>query len=280
MKLQEILRDLIPENYWHLIPNRLEEIGDICLLKLPKELSDFYPLISKAILDNFPQFQVVAVRTGHIKSEERVGELRVIAGENRTETIHREYGCRYKLDLKKVFFTPRLSYEHNRVANLVRDGEVVLNMFSGIGTFSILIAKRAKNCRVFSIDINPYAIEYLKTNILLNKVQGKVIAILGDAAEIEETAPANRIIMPLPLRAYDYLEFAAKKITPGGTIHYYDTVPGKGTKTQQLDELCEKVTTRLEELKLEIKIPYKRRIRSLNPGFYLSVLDILVVKRA
>ncbi len=240
---------------------------------------DYYPLIGEALLENFPHFRVVAVRTGRIKNEERVGKIRIIAGEKRTETIHREYGCRYKLDLEKVYFTPRLSYEHNRVANLVRNGEVVLNMFSGIGAFSILIAKRVKNCKIFSVDINPYAIEYLRESILLNNVQDKVIPILGDTARIKEPVLANRIIMPLPIKAYDYLEIAAQKITPGGTIHYYDTVLAEGTKTQQLNNLCEKVTTRLESLKLVIRIPYKRRIRSLTPGFYLSVLDILVDKK-
>jgi tRNA (guanine37-N1)-methyltransferase len=280
LKILETLRGVVPENYWHLIPGGHEEIGDICLLRLPGGLSDFYPEIGKVVLERHPHFRVVAVRTGGIINEERLGEIRVIAGENRTETIHREFDCRYKLDLAKVFFTPRLSYEHNRVAKLVRSGEIVLNMFSGMGAFSILIAKRVKNCKVFSVDINPSAVEYLKKNIRFNKVEDKVIAILGDAAEIEEPTLADRIIMPLPLKAYDYLEIAAKKITPGGTIHYYDTVLARGTITQQLDKLSEKVTTRLEKLKLEIEIPYKRRIRSLNPSFYLSVLDIHVLKKA
>jgi tRNA (guanine37-N1)-methyltransferase len=280
LKLLETLRDVVPQNYWHLIPVGHEEIGDICLLRLPEELSDFYHEIGKAVLEQHPHLRVVAVRTGGIINEERVGEVRVIAGENRTETIHREFNCRYKIDLAKVFFTPRLSYEHNRVAKLVRSGEVVLNMFSGIGAFSILIARTVKQCKMFSVDINPSAIEYLKENIRLNKVEDKVIAILGDAAKIEEPTLANRIIMPLPLKAYDYLEIAAKKIISGGTIHYYDTVPARETKTQQLDKLSEKVITRLQELDLEVEIPYRRRIRSLNPGFYLTVLDILTLKKA
>ena len=279
MKLLEILRGIVPESCWSLISGRYEEIGDICLLKLPKELSDFYPKIGEAVLENYPHSRVVAIRTGRIINEERVGEVRVIAGENRTETVHKEYGCRYKLDLAKVFFTPRFSYEHNRVAKLVRSGEVVLNMFSGIGAFSILIAKRVENCKVFSIDINPSAAEYLKENIRLNNVEDRVIAILGDAAQIELPIQADRIIMPLPLKACDYLEIAAKKIAPGGTIHYYDTIIAKGSKTQQLDKLSERVTTRLQELNQEIEIPYKRRIRSLNAGFYLSVLDIRVLKK-
>lgn len=270
---------MIPEGYWSLVSGRYEEVGDICLLKLPIELSDFYSEIGQAVLESYSRFRVVAVRIGHIVNQERVGEIRVIAGENRTETIHKEYGCRYKLDLSKVFFTPRLSYEHNRVAKLVRNGETVLNMFSGIGAFSILIAKRVKNCKVYSVDINPYAIKYLEENIRLNKVQDNVIAILGDAAKIKEPLSADRIIMPLPLVAYDYLEIAARKIIPGGTIHYYDTLLARGMKTQQLDKLSEKVTTRLEEFNLEVEITYRRRIRSLNPGFYLSVLDIQASKK-
>ncbi|MEX2706919.1 MAG: class I SAM-dependent methyltransferase family protein [Candidatus Freyrarchaeum guaymaensis] len=279
LKPVDVIRGVVPEEYWPLIPRRHEEVGDICLVKLPRELSDFYPEIGSAILRNLPQFRVVAVRTGRIKNEERVGEVEVIAGENRTETVHREYGCRYKLDLAKVFFTPRLSYEHNRVANLVRSGEVVLNMFSGVGTFSILIAKRVRDCRVYSVDINPFAVKYLRENILLNGVEDRVVAILGDAGEVEEPAHADRIIMPLPLKAYEYLEHAARRIVPGGVIHYYDTVKAYGTKSQQLERLCERVTNRLRELGLRVEIPYRRRIRSLTPGFYLSVLDILVVEK-
>ncbi|MHA1578973.1 MAG: class I SAM-dependent methyltransferase [Candidatus Freyarchaeota archaeon] len=279
LKPVDAIRGVVPEEYWFLIPRRHEEVGDICLVKLPRELSDFYPKIGNAILRNFPQFRVVAVRTGRIKNEERVGEVKVIAGENRTETVHREYGCSYKLDLAKVFFSPRLSYEHNRVANLVRSGEVVLNMFSGVGTFSILIAKRVRDCRVYSVDINPSAVKYLKESILLNRVEDRVFAILGDAGKVEEPTHVNRIIMPLPLRAYEYLEHVARKIVSGGMIHYYDTVPAHGTKSQQLERLCERVTNRLRELGLRVEIPYRRRIRSLTPGFYLSVLDILVVEK-
>ena len=91
----------------------------------------------------------------------------LIAGNNKTETEYKENNCRFIVDVEKAFFSPRLSTERERISNLINDNETVVNMFGGIGMFSILAAKK-KSCTVYNIDINPNASKLCEENIRLN----------------------------------------------------------------------------------------------------------------
>ena len=99
-----------------------------------------------------PNVRAVFAKSGWVSGTERIMPLRYVAGENRTQTIHKEHGCSFKVDLSKVFFSPRLSSEHQRIAKLVDEGERVVDMFAGVGPFSILIAKGLSDVRVEAID--------------------------------------------------------------------------------------------------------------------------------
>ena len=83
----------------------------------------------------------------------------------RVVTIHREYGCRYKVDLAKAYFTPRLSTERSRILSWIKEGDTIIDMFAGVGPYSILLAKSKKPSNVIAIDKNPDAVYYLKENI-------------------------------------------------------------------------------------------------------------------
>ncbi|MEM4445779.1 MAG: class I SAM-dependent methyltransferase family protein [Nitrososphaerota archaeon] len=273
MEFQNILEKVLPPELLPHAPKRFEIVGDILVLRLKEDILPYASKIGEAILKENPSVKVVAVRVGLTSGEERVAPIIVVAGERRTETIHREYGCLFKVDLSKVYFTTKLSFEHQRVASQVKDGETVLNMFSGVGGFSIPIARRV-SCRVYSVDVNPYAIMYLEENIKLNKVEGRVIPVLGDAATFTPPVPVDRVLMPLPLKAYNYLEHAVRTIKNGGIIHYYDVVVEKSGNP--LEELKHKVTRRLKELGVEGEVVYCRKMRSIAPRKSLAVLDVKV----
>ncbi len=97
---------------------------------------------------------------------------------------YKEGGCVFAVDVEKCYFSPRLLYERSRIASLVSPGETIVNMFAGVGCFSIIIAKNVGQTKVFSIDINPVAVQYMKENIRINRVFGKVIPLLDDSKEI------------------------------------------------------------------------------------------------
>ena len=156
-----------------------------------------------------------------VKGDYRIRQLIVISGENQTETIHKEYGLRFIIDVNRVYFSPRLGPEHFRISKLVQPDEVVLDMFAGIGPFSIMISKNSKASKIYAIDINKFAIEYLIKNIDINKVNN-IFPIEGDVREVIHQIPfVDRIIMNLPMESEKYLNYAIQKLKPIGQIHLH-----------------------------------------------------------
>jgi tRNA (guanine37-N1)-methyltransferase len=226
LRFIDILGDKLPPHLLASLPRSIDFVGEIAVVEVPPELESYKEVLGEAILATHKRTNTVLAKLGAVKGDFRLREFKVLAGKGKTETIHREYGCIYYLDLAKVYFSPRLGNEHNRVASQVKEGETVVDMFAGVGPFSILIAKKHENVKVYSIDKNPDAITYLKRNIEANRVQGKVVPILGDAKEtIKEglKGKADRAIMNLPEKAIEYVDAACETIKPeGGTIHYYE----------------------------------------------------------
>ncbi len=211
----------------------------------------------------------------------RLRKLDYILGEKKTQTLHKEHSCVFSVDIENCYFSPRLSHERWRIAQKVMPSEVIINMFAGVGCFSILIAKKNELVKVYSIDINPIAIKFMEKNVRLNRVYNKVIPLLGDAKILLRNklcGIADRILMPLPEKAYEYLSSAILSLKKsGGWIHYYDFEYGK-KKVYVLDKTKNKVSEKLNSLGIDFTIPTSRIIRSIGPNWYQVVLDIHVLK--
>jgi tRNA (guanine37-N1)-methyltransferase len=144
------------------IYNSYDIIGDIAIIRTTKQTAKHSRDIARAIMTVHNNIKTVLAQESAVKGEFRLRKLKHIAGEHKTHTVHKESGCLFNVDLEKCYFSPRLFHERRRIAEQVRPGEVVINMFAGVGCFSILIAKKANNTKVYSIDINPAAIEYTR----------------------------------------------------------------------------------------------------------------------
>jgi tRNA (guanine37-N1)-methyltransferase len=182
--LREALTEFLTPKDLDSIFSAFDIIGDIAIIKIPKSFGANKKIIGDTILRNLKAVKTVFAQTSSVTGNFRIRELEYLAGENKTETEYRENGCRFKVDVAKVYFSPRLSTERLRVAMMVRDGEVITNMFAGVGTYSVLIAKKNKRCKVYSIDSNPVAIELCRVNAKVNKVEENVVPLLGDAREV------------------------------------------------------------------------------------------------
>lgn len=241
--LIDFLEDKLPPHLLASLPRSIDFVGDVAILEIPDELEGCKKLVGEAVLKAFKRVRSVLAKSSAVKGDYRVREYELIAGSASTETMHKEHGCKYFLDPRKVYFSPRLSYEHYRVASQVAEGETVVDMFAGVGPFSILIAKIREKVTVYSIDINPDAVKYLERNIYANNVHGKVIPFLGDAREIIESrlrGVADRVIMNLPEKAIEYVDAACTALkSSGGVIHYYEIAGGS--------DVLERVKRRLIE---------------------------------
>lgn len=273
---------------------RYEIIGDIAVLTADTdsitETNEQH--VAHTILNQHKNINVVAKRISPVEGIYRNRQLKILAGENRTETIHKENGCRYKLDPEKVYFNPGLAGERNRMAMQVdrNKNELVIDMFAGVGSFSIQIAKRAPQSHVIAIDINPNAIRYLHENMELNGVRN-IEPIEGDVRGIYMTFEnkANRIIMNLPKSAYLFLREALRMLHPeGGTIHFYaveEFYPAKGNKRKPLDMAIEitkaKVAAKLNELCAEfhyqsLELQEVRKVKPYAPYAYIIGVDVAI----
>ena len=223
--------------------------------------------------------KTVFSQTSPVKGEHRTRTLTLLAGENKTVTKYKEAGCIFSVDLEKCYFSPRLKHERLRIASQVSPGETVINMFSGVGCFSILIAKTIAASKVYSIDVNPIAFQFMQENVRINRVFGRVQPMLGDAKEIVQTrlqGVADRVLMPLPEKALEYLPTAISALKKsGGWIHYYDFehAPGKEDPREKTEQ---KVAGKLDSLGVKYMFACSRIIRPTGPNWYQTVLDIQV----
>lgn len=199
-------------------------VGDMAIIIIPEELHARRRQIADIILALHKNIRVVARRAGHYGGEFRVLPLEIIGGEERRETLHRENGVRLLLNPEKVYYSVRSGNERKRVAALVREGERVLVLFSGIGPYPLVIGRTQSLCQVIGIEKNPEAHAYAVINLSYNKKIGNVSFIHGD---VRERLPQlgggfDRIIMPLPKSAGDYLDLALGGLRRGGWLHFYD----------------------------------------------------------
>lgn len=289
MNLKDVLRGLLDENELTKLIKSYDVIGDIIIIKNHPELESKREIIAEALRRCYPRVRTIAAVPLYAHTGElyRTRDLEVIWGDEDMETTHKESGCFFKVDLKHVFFSPRLSYERMRIAQKVLPGETIINMFSGVGCFSIVIAKMQPRTKIYSIDVNPYAVEYMKANVRLNKVEGAVIPVLGDAREELEKLEgvADRVLMPLPEQAYSFLTLAVRalkldKEVAGGVIHYYDVSTGRKD-----DDLFNVPLERVKNIlysafgdSIRIEVEEKRIVRSVAPRKYHVVLDLRAVR--
>jgi tRNA (guanine37-N1)-methyltransferase len=274
--LKEAVVGILSETEVSELYGAFDQIGDIIIIRIPDSLLSKKKTIGKTLLEKVKTAKSVFYQSSPVEGDFRIRSLELLAGEDKTETEYKEHGCRFRVDVQKAFFSPRLSTERERIANLINDGEVVINMFGGVGMFSIIAAKK-KNCTVYNIDINPDAIELCKKSISLNKLKGQVESIVGDASQIIEERlvdKGDRILMLLPERSDEFLVSAIKATKSGGIIHYYSHQ--HADKRQDAAELSKQHFLQVTSVKSEII--GGRMVRPVGPHYYQTVVDVRITK--
>jgi len=275
-ELEEQVKDYrllvdVPDDIRSMLPASYDVLGSIAIVKMADEVQPHAEEIGRAIMAVQKAVGTVCLDEG-VREEYRTRHIKVVAGDPLTETVHKEYGMTFKLDVSKVFFSPRLATERDIVAKQVRPGETVIDMFAGIGPFSIMIAKTRQPEVVYAIDANEDAIEYMRENMSLNKVTN-VQPILGDAREeVSKLVKADRIIMNLPHSAREFLEEAIDALKQGGVIHFYEIMQDSEVESRH-DTLAD-VAVRKGRVMKELA---RRKVKSYSPtmGFYAFDLQFL-----
>lgn len=237
-------------------------IGDIAVVDIPEDVQDQRNEIAQALLNRKP-IRTVVQKGSKVQGEYRTRTFEYLAGEQKSETVHTEYGLKFKVDISTVYFNPRLATERLRIAQKVEAHEIVTDMFCGVGPFSLMIAQYSEAEKIYSIDINPKAIQLLKENIKLNKIKN-VIPILGDAKkEIAKIGSSDRIIMNLPQKTFEFLPEALQY---GRIIHYYRITSDLQGEVERIKALATKMRP--------IEIIQYCTVKSYAPDMELYRIDI------
>ncbi|MFX1323563.1 MAG: class I SAM-dependent methyltransferase family protein [Promethearchaeota archaeon] len=288
--LDEALVGKIPHDYLFLVPKSYDIIGDIAILEFKEvnsidknEIEEFKHLISQAVVQVNKNVRTVYEKKSEVKGAYRLREFTFLIGENKSETIHKENNCVFKLDIKHTYFSPRLVFERRRVSKSnIQKNEVIIDMFSGVGPFSLQIA-RLNDVEIHAFDVNPQAYDYLKINIGLNKLVGKIIPYNMDIKDLLNPVnqlgrklqnTVDRIIMNLPRNSIDFANvacFLMKK--SGGILHLYNIFEKPNSTTKALNIIKKE----LIELKWEIeKVVVSKIVKSHSPKADLVVNDLKI----
>jgi tRNA (guanine37-N1)-methyltransferase len=274
--LKQAVSGILTEAEAEELYGAFDQIGNIIILRIPDSLLPKRKIIGEVLLAKVKTARSVYYQSSPVEGDYRIRRLELLAGEDKTVTEYKEHGCRFKVDVEKTFFSPRLSTERERIAELVKDGETVINMFGGVGMFSIVAAKK-KKCHVYNIDVNPDAARLCSENILLNKLKGTVESIEGDAAKVIEERLQNtgdRVLMLLPERSDEFLEHAIMSAKKNAIIHYYCHIHAE--KKEYVSSLAPKHF--LEVVKVKSDVLGAKIVRPVGPRFYQAVVDAAISK--
>ena len=252
-------------------------IGDIAIVKIPDEHRGKKHRIAESLLDFAPNLRVVLEQIAPVSSQFRTRKLEWLAGEDRTETVHSEFGCRYRVNVETTYFSPRLGRERKRIADLVSTGECVVNFFAGVGSFSIMIARHSHPSRIYSLDINSAAVRYHDMNNILNGVRDRIDLICGDANRLVAASlvgRADRVLLPLPELAFESLPTAKSALrNERGMVHCYVFVNSNRRSEAGQQALLE-IRPALGQLGVTGEHVKAHVVRSVGPCRYQVCLDI------
>jgi len=259
---------------------RVRILGHVALVRLSREYDNLEHEIGEEILRRYPNVRTV-LRIYEVEGVVREPKVRLIAGEPETETLHRENKCIFRLDASKLMFCLGNFYERLRMTKVVKHDEVVVDMFAGVGQFTIPIAVHSKPKRIYAFEYNIEAYRYLRINIQKNKVDDRVVAIMDDnrnALKYGLENRADRIIMGYFPNTVNYLETALKASNPNGAIiHLHDLARKSKEGYMKIFSKCLEIAS---SLGYEVGLDNYRVVKSYSPSMAHYVLDLKVRKNS
>ncbi|MFX1375881.1 MAG: class I SAM-dependent methyltransferase family protein [Promethearchaeota archaeon] len=279
-KIAEKLNDKLTITELSLLPRGFQTLGDVIILRLSPELFTQKDIIGKAYLDLLPSIRSVYLNKGKIVGTFREPEhIEFLAGIDNPIIEHKEHGIRYRFDLTRIMFSKGNLNERRFLASLVKDDEIIVDMFAGIGYFSLPIGKHSNVKEIYSIELNPDAYVFLVENIKINHLEEKIKPIMGDCREevlklSTSGVRADRVIMGVFPAPIEYIKEALTLAKDQGSIYHFEGVVEKENYISLFDDFNEIA----ENQNYNCKLKSHRFIKSYGPNLFHIVLDIFVLK--
>ena len=243
-----------------IAPRAFDIFGDIAIIKLSDLSMEHSKIISEALLESHTNINKVALDLG-VKGDYRVRDLEMLIGDSNFVATQKENGFEFRLDISKVYFSPRLAMERKRIYDVTDSNEDVLDAFAGASPFAVSLA--SKGCNVTAVDANPNSEKWSHINFELNNI----LEYNFICSKIEDFLPSlslyDRIIMNNPTNSLPYLEMLSKKLKSNGIIHLY--------KIMEVEEDFEVK----DYLDSNFECIFERVVHPYSPKSSLMVFDII-----
>jgi len=261
------------------LPKGFQRIGDIIILNLNNEFDDCKKEIGEAVLSLF-NVKSVCNKFGEITGTYREPQIEVLAGSNDTLVTHIEHGIRYRFDLRKVMFAKGNLSERVRYPKQIIDGEVIVDMFAGLGYFSLAMGKLSNPEKIYSIELNPVSFGFFEENIKLNKIKC-IEAFNGDNRDIIDSLvkrgiKADRVLMGYLPPPKEFLPWALKIIKRGGILHYEDILNVNNVEVES-KKVIEMINEVAKEFGKKVELIHLQDVKSYGPMTHHYVFDLKIL---
>ncbi len=274
-KIKKQLEKKIPSHLVEKLPTKWEKIGDVLVFSLNSHLEKYKIEIAKVYCEIL-KCKSILQDVGGISGELREPKVKLIYGEKNTETTHKENGVKFKLDPEKVMFSSGNMNERIRISNITNSEETVVDLFAGIGYFTLPIAVHSKPKKIFACEKNPKAFYYLKKNILLNHVSDIVEPLKGDNRYIAPKNVADRVVMGYFGNTIDFIDTGINCLNDKcGIVHLHDKFSEKNIP----DIEFEKIKQKIREYKRDVNLLKCNHVKSFAPGISHYVFDLEIVRK-
>lgn len=276
MNMKDNLRKSLSKKELDKVPRAFDVVGDVAIIEIPHGLKRHSKKIAEMLMKVNRHIKTVCDKYGERGGDYRLNELKVIAGRKSTDTIHNENGCRFRVDVRKAYFSVRESTERSRIGRMIKPSEDVLVMFSGVCPSPVVYAKMQPDIgRVYGVELNPDAHKFAEENVRINRVQTKVVPLCGNVREVcpDIGIKFDRITMPLPKGAHEFLDTAFEVVKKGGVVHFYyydrdEDLYGKA---------LEYVKNAAKKAKRKVKILDKRKVLPYGPRIWKICVEFKVI---
>ncbi|XP_037658754.1 tRNA wybutosine-synthesizing protein 2 homolog [Choloepus didactylus] len=155
---------------------------------------------------------------------------------------HVDNGIRYKFDVTQCMFSFGNITEKLRVASLPCAGEVLVDLYAGIGYFTLPFLVHAGAAFVHACEWNPHAVDALRKNLEINGVADRCQIHFGDNRKLKLSNIADRVNLGLIPSSEEGWLIACQVLRQdtGGILHIHQNVesfPGKNLQPPGSNEM-------------------------------------------